>query len=169
MTLFPLQTFSQSELRQDCVLFHCWRTLSPDWIYPCSRPSAGAGVVVISCKSVLMFFTSTLHFKHPIQHWCLCRYTILNEENTNFPSFFPEYMYDCFNYTLFPRVKTDCSSCVKVVMWLKLTVQIQRSCCHPKRSIYPNYPEDLSGSGASNPKLRSEHASSYIPGVLYSI
>lgn len=85
---FPSKPFSQSELWQDCVLLHCWRMLSPNWIYPCSWPSAGARVVIVSCESVLIFFPSTLQFKHHFQHWCLCRYTMLNKENTNFPSFF---------------------------------------------------------------------------------
>lgn len=59
-------------------------------------------------------------------------------------------------YTLLPRVKAaGCSSCVKVVTWLKFPVLIQTPRPHPKPSISLSYPEDLSGSGASNLEWRS--------------
>lgn len=116
LILFPLQTLSQSELRQDCVLLHCWRTLSPNWIYPCAWPSAGAGVVIVSCKSVLMFFPSNSQLQHPFQHRCLCRYTMLNRENTNFPSFFQNtcvivstmHFYPEWKQTAHPMSKWSC-------------------------------------------------------------
>lgn len=60
------------------------------------------------------------------------------------------------SFFILPRVKTGCLSCVRMVTWSRFRVLTRRPRGRPKPSSCLNRPADISGSGASNLKLRSE-------------
>lgn len=135
-----------SELRLHCVLLHCRGKVRPYRLRSRSWAGSGAGVVTsFARKSGLQLlllsereiFTNVLY---PLSHKYICNGAVLIQ---------PDY------FIILPRVKTSCSSCVKMATWSRCRVLIPRPRSRPKPSSCPCYPEDLSGSGASNLESRS--------------